>query len=244
MKTVILLTGCINPDGMKFTSLNDTEERGRQYIQAIRYYLTSTNYPVIFCENSGTDISTHFLEPISTNRLECITYQGNQEKTRGKGYGECDIIEYAIKHSQFIHSQANLRIAKITGRLIVQNIRTILSLHQAFSSKHTTFCMINSDLSFPDSRLILAHIDFYKAFLSYKEKIDDANGYFFEHALCDMIKSNRTFPFSPFFICPQVIGISGSSGKAYITEPSSISFKLKYARYAASQLYRFNKQYR
>ena len=244
MKTVILLTGCINPNGMAYTSLNNIEERQEQYVNAIRHYLKKTNYPVVFAENSGTDISNYFQESIKSGQLECLTFQGNQNKEKGKGYGECEIIKYALDNSHIILSSKQVRIVKITGRLIIKNICPIIRFHGMFSSKRTTLCMINSDFSFPDSRIIMAHIDFYRAFLLYQEKINDSQGYFFEHALCDIIKDNHQYPFSPFFIQPQIIGMSGSTGKQYLIEPTSCSFALRYFQYAASQLCRFNKLYR
>ena len=244
MKTVILLTGCINPNGMAYTSLNNIEERQEQYINAIRYYLKKTNYPVVFAENSGTDISNYFQESIKSGQLECLTFQGNQNKEKGKGYGECEIIKYALDNSHIILSSKQVRIVKITGRLVIKNIRPIIRLHGLFSSKRTTLCMINSDFSFPDSRIVMAHIDFYRAFLLYQEKINDSQGYYFEHALCDIIKDNRQYPYIPFFIQPQIIGMSGSTGKQYPIEPTSFSFAIRYFRYAASQLRRFNKLYR
>ena len=35
--TVILLTACISPDGMAYTALQDSNERKRQYIDAIKF---------------------------------------------------------------------------------------------------------------------------------------------------------------------------------------------------------------
>lgn len=229
---------------MAFTSLNNIEERKEQYVNAIRHYLTATSFPVVFTENSDTDISSLFHDFIYSERLECLTFQGNQDKEKGKGYGECEIIQYALSHSKYISSCDDVRIAKITGRLIIPNISQVVNLHQLFSSKRTTFCMINSDFTFPDSRIILAHKAFYATFLGYQERVDDSKGYFFEHALCDIIKENCEFPFSPFFIQPQIIGMSGSTGKLYQSEPSSCSFTFRYAKYAVSQLRRFNKLYR
>ena len=169
---IILLTGCINPKGMAFTTLSDQEERKAQYINAIRYYLSNTSFKIVFSENSGTDISHFFQDSIESGRMEYLTFNGNQDKKRGKGYGECEIIEYAIKKSKLIHSSKEQRIAKITGRLIIKNIKGILRWHNLLFSKQTVFCSINSDLSFPDSRLIVAPVSFYRVFLNSKELIN------------------------------------------------------------------------
>jgi len=104
--------------------------------------------------------------------------------------------------------------------------------------------MINSNFSFSDSRIILAHYDFYKALLDYKNDIDDSKGFYFEHALCKCIKSIQEFPYTPFFIQPKISGMSGTTGEKYIENTLSCSFALRYVKYAGSQLIRFNKLYR
>lgn len=242
---ILLLTGCINPLGMSYTSLNDPKERERQYINAIRFYLTNTHYPIVFTENSGTDISPLFNDFIQSGRMEYLTFNGNQNKERGKGYGECEIIQYALNHSMLINSAKGKRITKITGRLIIRNIQTIIRWHTLFTSQYTTLCAINSDLSFPDSRIIIASKEFYNTFLKSKDRINDSSGYFFENALCDTIKKEKGFAFSPFFIMPYIKGMSGSTGKEYIVQTSStIVFFHRYAKYALSQRRKFNKLYR
>lgn len=241
---ILLLTGCINPNGMAFTTLSNKKERKEQYINAIYYYLSHTQYKIVFTENSGTDISNAFQDAINAGRLEYLTYIGNQNKERGKGYGECEILEYTLNHSEFIQLSSDKRIVKITGRLIVKNITTLIRCHQLFFSKRTVFCSINSDLSFPDSRLIIAPIAFWKTFIQTKENINDYKGYYFEHALCDTIKIEKDFPYSPFFIMPIIIGISGSTGKEYTYTHKPFSFLFKYAKYAFFLKKKFQKKYR
>ena len=77
-----------------------------------------------------------------------------------------------------------------------------------------------------------------------KEEINDKRGYFFEHALCDTIKNEKQFPYSPFFLMPQIEGMSGSNGEIYKKEKISISFAIKYLRYTYAQRRCFNRQYR
>ena len=212
---ILLLTGCINPNGMAFTALSNLEERKSQYINAIRYYLSNTNFQIVFCENSGTNISPLFQRGIDSGRMEYLTFNGNQDKERGKGYGECEIIEYALKQSKLISSSHDRRIAKITGRLIVRNITSIIKWHQLLFPKRTVFCAINSDLSFPDSRFILAPTSFFQLFL---------------HS---------------FFIMPHIEGISGSTGESYSQHtPHTFSFAFKYAKYAFYLRRRFIIEYR
>ena len=242
---VILLTGCINPNGMILTSLNDKEIRKQQYVDAIKFYLSHTKYPIVFAENSGTDISDFFQTDIHIGRLEIICFNGNQNKDKGKGYGEAEIIQYALDNSKYLQAKAKQQIVKITGRLIVRNTRTICRWHRFLFPHTTTSCSINSDFSFPDSRFIIADRVFFRELLKSKEKINDREGYYFEHALCDTIKNEKRFPFSPLFIEPQIEGISGSTCELYTADSSkTTTFSWEYVRYALSQLRRFKTQYR
>jgi hypothetical protein len=241
---IILLTGCINPKGMAFTSLSDQEERKAQYINAIQYYLSNTSIKIVFSENSGTDISYLFKDAIESGRIEFLSFSGNQDKIRGKGYGECEIIEYTLDNSKLIHSSKDQRIAKITGRLIIRNIKGILRWHKFFFPKKTVICSINSDLSFPDSRFIVAPVSFYKVLLHSKELINDSNGYYFEHALCDTLKKEKKYSYYPFLFMPRIKGISGSTGEIYNGERGDIIYKYRYFKYMLSLYRKFKKRYR
>lgn len=241
---IILLTACINPDGMLYTTLNDCEERKKQYVNAIRYYLSTTSLSIVFVENTNTDISNIFLEEIKKGRLECLTFKGNLNKKRGKGYGECEIIRYALEKSSLLNNGYNNRIVKITGRLIVKNLKILIRMHSFLLPHNSIICAINSDLSFPDSRCIIAPIDFYELFARKIDDIDDSIGYYFEHALLDTIIIEKEYPFSPFFIQPDIEGISGSTGEIYKGPSQNYTYKFKYMRYALSLRYKFIKKYR
>ena len=49
----LLLTACINPNGMSYTVLQDPNERKIQYEEALNYYLTKTKCKIVFVENTG-----------------------------------------------------------------------------------------------------------------------------------------------------------------------------------------------
>ena len=98
---VLLLTACINPNGMLYTTIQDTELRKKHYIESLFFYLTKTQYKIVFVENSNTDISSLYQKEISEGRLECITFDGNNyDRSLGKGYGEALILDYACMHSK------------------------------------------------------------------------------------------------------------------------------------------------
>ena len=228
MKTVILLTGCINPNGMPFTQLSDASERQKQYVDAIRYYLSNTDCPIIFCENSNTDISMLFKD--TQDRLEILTFSGNQDKQRGKGYGEAKIIDYAIHHSAFI--QEGYVIIKITGRLIVSNI---LQIVESLKYQHDfVSCIFHSDLTFADSRIFCGTTTFYKEFLNNKERMNDQQGVFFEHILASTVLESPV-RFIPFPEEPRITGISGTTGKLYQASTPSRKNAILYKGYSWMQ---------
>ena len=45
MEYILLLTACINPDGMPFTCLADVGVRKKQYIEALNFYLKNNWLP-------------------------------------------------------------------------------------------------------------------------------------------------------------------------------------------------------
>lgn len=244
MQHILLLTGCINPNGMPFTSITDNTVRKEQYINAINYYIHKTDFPIVFAENSGTDISSLFLESISEKRLEVITFNGNKKKEKGKGYGEAEIIEYAINNSQIIASMyKDFSIIKITGRLIVYNIAELASKKYILQESDSIIVAYNSDFSLPDSRIIIAPLDFYRSFLLHKEDINDFSHCYFETVLSNCIIHNLEHHYYPFFIEPQITGQSGTTGELYKPYNKDFQRRLKYLDYVYSQILYFDKNF-
>ena len=234
----LLLTACINPDGMPFTKVSDQTMRLQQYLEALRFYLDTTPYPIIFTENSGTDISVHFAEAINSGRLEVLTFAGNEDKSKGKGYGEACIIEYALNHSRKLTHDAT--VVKITGRLIVENLTAVLTHRFPLQGRQSVVCSFNSDFTFPDSRLMVSTIPFLRHFLADKEQMSDFKDIFFEHVLARHILQGRT-SYAPFWTEPFIIGISGSSGQSYQKPEASRSRTIAY-RLMALHRYRLFEQ--
>ena len=103
-KYVIVLTACINPGKMIHTSLTDVDIRRRQYEDALEFYLLQTDYPIVFVENSGTDISGDFRKFVDCGRLEFVTFQGNEEFDRKKGKGYDEDINHRNRKRKLVHT--------------------------------------------------------------------------------------------------------------------------------------------
>ena len=199
---------------MKYTYLQDVEERKRQYIKAIDYYLKNTKYRIVFCENTGADV-TELKKIKNANRVEFISFVGNDyDSNLGKGYGEFMIIQEAFKRSLFIKKSS--KVIKITGRLIVDNLTEIVKWHGIIfgNSNNFFFGSGNQDFKEFNSRCFIASKKFIsEVFLTENNVINDSKGYYFEHYLYDCVnRLPKDFIVSDFVIPISIVGQSGTSG--------------------------------
>ena len=242
MKHIILLTSCVNPNGMPFTALSDINVRKQQYLDALRFYVNNTPLPIVYVDNSNVDIKEYnVISNIVDDRLELLSFDGNHDKEHGKGYGELEIIDYAIKHSNIINSNKNVSIIKITGRLVIVNIMTILNQlkYNILPSSNSVICSMNSDFSMADSRLLIAPLNFYKRLIENRMAINDSEGVYLEHVLCSLIKKQNLYAFHTFFSEPQYQGVSGSTNNTYEAKKHTFREKIRYAEYVISQIFMF-----
>lgn len=212
-KICILLTACVNPDGMAYTALQDPEERQRQYVEALDFYLKETNTPVVFVENTLTDFSSQYKSSIDSGRLEYLTFDGNNyDKKLGKGYGEAKLIMYAYEHSRILKECDY--VVKITGRLIIRNIKNIIIskwflLNNIFRCDFVRVGVLYSML-FVASPLCL-----YQMMRRNACNINDSRGVYFEHVLYNAITERNVLTI-PFFKPVQIEGVSGTSNRKYM----------------------------
>lgn len=230
---VLLLTGCVKPNCDDVLKLTDIEERKKQYIDSIYWYLKNTDCNIVFCENSGTDISDAF-DLDYVDRLEFVTFTSeNGFHNRSKSYKEMEIIDYAFRHSCFLKEQAVY--VKITGRLKYLNIKkTICYLEKKINdcSKEYVCCDLGKTNIWSDSRFFFCTQPFIERLLSKMDKIDLE--FEFERALGTCVfqglKEDLTFiyPNEP----QRVSGIGGGFGIVY-DEPdkSFLKRKLKHVIY-------------
>jgi hypothetical protein len=215
-KEVIFLTGCINPAGMTFTVLQDPKIRQQQYTDAIRYYVKATDLPILFVENSGTDISPVFNQEIRSGRLEVITFDGNNyDKNLGKGYGEMLIIERALEVSRLL-KDADF-VFKITGRYKLLNLKSFVQQYRE-NRKLEVLVDLKHQLQYSDSRIWGSSVSFLREILvKYKNQINDSENFYFEHALCYATHEAilKKYAFVGFRNLPRFDGTYATSNKRY-----------------------------
>lgn len=229
--SVILLTACINPNGMPYTTLQDCDVRKQQYIDALHFYLDNSRAKVVFIENSAYDLSTDFKDYIDKGALEVLCFDGNHfDKARGKGYGEALIIAYGLSHSCFLRNTG--QIIKITGRLKCQNINRVIEKCKEPNTVYAWLTLDESNNPICDSRVFVAPGSFWEFyFLQNMENINDSKHYYFEHLLFDASREwlRDKGRFKEICFPTEIEGVGGSTGEVYSKSNSdSLRFYLHY----------------
>jgi len=216
-RTIVFMTGCIDPKGMGLTVLSDKEERKRQYLDAIRFYLSAAGVPILFVENSGSDVSGDFEREIAAGRLEVVTFSGNDyEKPKGKGYGEMLIVEEALRASK-LFSEADF-VFKVSGRYKVLNVRSYVDYVDAGEGSWDMMVNLQPGLALADSRFFGAKPFFYRDFfVKYRESIDDRKFVYFETVLAHAVHESivQGYRYSGLHHYPRHSAQSGTSGDKY-----------------------------
>lgn len=209
---VVLLTGTIVPNVVDKLAVFQPEVRKNQYLSAIRWYVENTDYRIVFCENSGSDVSP-FLNAEEKERVEVLTFAQPQitDPTKDRGYTEMLILEYALQHSQYL-SNADL-IVKGTGRLILKNIKSLVGMCKR-RRKFVSTWMLYGCL-YAESRFFLCSVSFLRYFVGVKDKVCvNCN---FEATLAQTVRSSikEGYIFHYPIIRPWISGVGGGSGAQF-----------------------------
>lgn len=236
------MTACVNPKGMSYTYLVDQNVRKQQYIAALAFYLQRTSFPIVFCENTLCDFSNLFENYINANRLEYITFDGNNfDKSRGKGYGEIEILEYAFNNSYLLKNADS--VVKITGRLQCTNINLLVKMNRLMAYPVIQANYISGNSKMMDSKIVIAPVVFFmNDLISRKKILNDSVGVFFEHILFLSVCEQKKYKFIPFVMIPDINGQSGSTGVIYNCERNCVE-KLSYSYYSLINALRLNEKY-
>lgn len=233
---IILMTATVSPNGMCLTKLQNAETRKAQYLHAINYYLEHTPFKIVFCENTGTYLFHEIRSPKKYERLEYLTFNNNDRKDLGKGYGEARIIKYAINNSQFIR-QANY-IIKVTGRVIIENIKELLKIQY---SSESLIVLEFTNIEFAASVCFISPKSWLLQFsIEQIRKCEENNiDVRFEKTLSESLITTPDLKIKEFY--PLITGISGYSGTPYINEPK---YQRKLNHYGVLvSVYKIRKEY-
>lgn len=213
---VLLLTGTVDPNNMSFTKLLDKEVRRTQYIEAIRFWLGHVNFPIVFIENSGNDLSAGFAKEIAEGRIMMYSFDGNNyDRALGKGYGELSCIEAAYEKFEKLRNATF--VFKVTGRHKVLNFHTYVKQVQE-DDKIDLLVNFYGFLKNCDSRIFGFVPRFIPDYLvKTKGLLNDTKLFFFENALAAAALEALAgeYHFKPLIELARINGSSGSLGFNY-----------------------------
>lgn len=186
------------------------------YIDAIQWYLSNTPYDIVFCENSGTDLSEYFPDE---QRLDILTFiaENNPNEDQSKSSKELSIIKYAYDHSSKI--VPGKLFVKITGRLKYLNIvDTINRMKIPANLAETEFicCDLGKTNLWSDSRFFFFTYPFFKRMFAKQSQINIR--YEFERMLGSCVYQMLQNNDGAFYYIPmpqRISGIGGGVGISY-----------------------------
>jgi hypothetical protein len=215
----ILLTSCIYVSDYS-VKLQDPTLRINYTLESVDKWLKLIQgISLVICDGSGFDFSSIVKEKFPQAKIECLFFITDQKAVQyhGKGYGEGEIIKYAMQHSAYL-KQADY-FAKCTAKLWVENFQECLNgwngkflcratFSNVFSFKKTTFDHI-------DTRFYLVSKDFYYQYLSSAHlDLGGTTGMSIEDVFRDVVLNNKME--NVLFTNPPLIGgVGGGTGKYY-----------------------------
>lgn len=215
----VLLTSCIYIADHS-VQLKDPTDRITHTIESIEEWLKiSPETCLVVCDSSGFDFSPLVREKFPHAAIECLHFEAQKELVRrhGKGYGEGEIIKFAVQNSTYIQ-QADY-FAKCTAKLWVENFQQCLkewngvflckaTFSKVFSLKKTCFDHV-------DTRFYLVSKDFYWKYLSDAHlNLGKATGISIEDNFRDVVL-NQNLQKVLFCNPPVIAGVGGATGKYY-----------------------------
>jgi hypothetical protein len=218
----LLLTSSVIAHDQGVT-LSDPHERKRHTLESVAQWLAiDAQLRIVLCDGSGYDFSDDVQSRFPQAHIECLRFENNQRlvKEFGRGYGEGEIVRYALEHSRFV-AQAGC-FAKCTAKLWVENYAECL--HQwngqllckgVFDNALSLLQMPR--LSYIDTRFYIASVACYRTyFLEAHRAIDKDAGHGLEQTFLSVFQQHR-IEGALFRNYPVIQGLGGGTGKYYKT---------------------------
>lgn len=236
--TPLLLTSSVVAHDVA-VRLRDTGARLHHALESIGQWLRiDPELPIVLCDGSNYDLANDVRKRFPSASIECLAFENNQAlvKEFGRGWGEGEIVKYAIRHSQLI--QAAGCFSKCSSKLWVENYKECLRYWNgevllsgiflnAFSPfKPTVFKSI-------DTRFYVASIATYKRYFADAHIIMDSRaGHGLEDSFFDIfMQQGLTRSLLP--IPPVICGVGGGTGAYYKNRTTRVlkeRFRLLVAR--------------
>jgi hypothetical protein len=228
-KVPLVITSAVNVSA-PFVKLTDPVERVSHALDAIRAWLSiDKTLAIVICDGSGYDFTLDVEKEFPSYEIECLSFYNNSDMvaSRGKGYGEGEIMMYVLNYSQIIKGAEYF--AKCTSKLWVENYLDCLSSFNGVfgcEKQYRKYSLTN--VIGCDTRFYITSKLFFKSSISdCYEKVNDYDGYFLEHAFADALKNSGVS--NVLFTHPPIVnGISGTSGRFNNNDDNNVKWLAKH----------------
>lgn len=211
----VLITATIHSGRTPLVKRNDPVQRERDYLEVFEAWLSADcNVDIVFCENSGADLSSFdaaIRSRAKKDEIRLLSFQGNEGAyQKGKGYGEMEIIRHAFE--QVPELRDHRYVVKVSGRYRINNAERLIAQIREMSAD--LICDIHAHLTYGDTRTVaftpevaLTHL------IPYQEETDERQGMWMEHVMARCL--HRTLlaggAWAPLPCTPYCDGISGTT---------------------------------
>jgi hypothetical protein len=212
----ILLTSSVFVSA-PFTKLVNTDDRLQLTIKSIKMWLVvSHKIKIVICDGSGYDFNDIVSRDFPNACIECLSFENDRHLVSiyGKGYGEGEIIKYAIEHSLILKEEKSF--AKCTAKLWLNNYFDYLKKWNGYLLCDCNFINLkdlrNIRIDSVDTRFYIVDKEFYiDALMNAYKNVRDGDGYYLEHAYMDAVLDKKIKNFIST-VPLNMSGVSGSSG--------------------------------
>ncbi len=199
------------------TQIRDPNNRIALTVRSIEKWLNiSNNLKIVICDGANYDFSSIIAKNFPSSDIECLHFNNDSESVAlyGKGYGEGEIIQYALENSVFL--QKTEYFTKCTAKLWVDNFFDCLHFWNgtflcdcdfSYGKNHKLITFKSVDTSF----YIVDKKYYIKNFLSAHLHVREKQTYWLEHSFKDIVIANNLAKFM-LPVAPIVCGVSGTSG--------------------------------
>jgi hypothetical protein len=216
----LLLTSSVvaHDPGVK---LRDTGERMHHTLESVAQWLRIyPALPIVLCDGSNYDLQALVREKFPGANIECLAFENNQAMVRklGRGYGEGEIVRYALKHSRLIRHAGCF--AKCSSKLWVENFMECkrwwngsLLCQGVFLNVFSPF--MATVFQYIDTRFYISSISTYEQyFVNAHLQIGTKAGHGLEECFHDVF-CQQGIHHSLLPITPVINGLGGGTGRYY-----------------------------
>lgn len=175
-KICLLLTSTINPKDFPFVGRKGKGNREKDCMEAINFYIKK-GFRIVFIDNSNFKSEKIIDQNGSNLCFEYLSFESTDSHL-GKGHGELEIIDFALKTSKYLESEDFF--LKISGRYIIDNIEELCKGIKELDYYH--YCNFSRDLYWADTRFMILTKSFFSNYFkpACSQYLNESDGVTFE----------------------------------------------------------------